>query len=88
MSIEQAPYYWLRCDHEDCTAKSTQGSEFTAWADINGAIEDAEAGDWLVTDDGKHYCEEHAVIYYEATQGRGIEWTPIATTADARRRMQ
>ncbi len=59
MAIRSEPYYWLTCDHPGCGVKSTEGGEFTAWADIVGAVEDAFNSDWTVTFDGKHYCDEH-----------------------------
>lgn len=59
MSVESAPYYWLVCDHPDCGEKSTEGGEYTAWSDQDGAMEDAFNSDWTITSDGKHYCDEH-----------------------------
>lgn len=59
MSTKSAPYYWLECDHEGCGVKSTENGEFTAWSDESGAVEEATGSDWLVTDDGEHYCSKH-----------------------------
>jgi hypothetical protein len=59
MAVKSAPYYWLVCDHPDCTNKSTEGGEYDAWSDEHNAIEEAECRDWIVVD-GKHYCDGHA----------------------------
>ena len=65
MGIKSKPYYWLECD--DCGRKSTQDSDYAAWADVSQARDDAVYdGDWL--NDGpidwcgecrdKHACRE------------------------------
>ena len=54
MSIKSAPYYWVECD--GCGAKSTEGGDFSAWADAATAEEDAHGSDWT-EDNGKHYCD-------------------------------
>lgn len=59
MSMQSAPYYWLECDHAGCGTKSTEGGEYTAWSDEDGAWADADGHDWLEVD-GKHYCDNHA----------------------------
>jgi hypothetical protein len=59
MSVESAPYYWLVCDEPDCANKSTEGDEFSAWADESMAVDMAESSEWLILD-GKHYCDGHA----------------------------
>jgi hypothetical protein len=58
MSVQSEPYYWLECDEPDCGVKSTKGGEYTAWSDVNGAVEDAEGCGWVIVD-GKHYCDTH-----------------------------
>jgi hypothetical protein len=60
VSVKSAPYYWLECDHEGCGNKSTEGGEFTAWSDEDGAVQEAYDSEWFVSDDGKHYCDGHA----------------------------
>lgn len=59
MSIESAPYYWVQCDYPECGLKSTEGSDFTAWADEGEAIEQAGYTDWWLGDDGTHFCTKH-----------------------------
>lgn len=62
MSVVSAPYYWLECDHHGCEIKSTDSSEFTAWADESYAVDSAFDSDWIEVA-GKHYCDEHAAQY-------------------------
>lgn len=58
MTVKSAPYYWLECDGEDCNRKSTEHSDYAAWADEAQAKDDAREGsDWQVKD-GKHYCDQ------------------------------
>lgn len=59
MSVKSAPYYWLECDEPDCGNISTEGSDYTAWSDLDGAIAEADGSDWLLLGD-KHYCDGHA----------------------------
>lgn len=61
MSVKSAPYYWLECDHPGCGRKSTEGSDHSAWSEIDGAEESARDYDWFVEQDGVHFCEEHAL---------------------------
>jgi hypothetical protein len=55
MSLKSAPYYWLECD--GCGVKSTEGSDYAAWADHGQAEDDATAADWYVRN-GVHYCDD------------------------------
>jgi hypothetical protein len=57
MSVKSVPFCWLECDK--CGAKSTEGSDYAAWADVGGAEDDARDSGWTVTSDGRHYCTEH-----------------------------
>jgi hypothetical protein len=63
MSIQSKPYFWVTCDWEDCEANAQEDSEFSAWADQSGAIEDAQNSGWLavVSEDGseRYYCNNH-----------------------------
>ncbi|QWY81346.1 hypothetical protein SEA_RIZWANA_49 [Arthrobacter phage Rizwana] len=52
--IASAPYFWIVCD--DCGAKSTEGGDYSAWSDENGAWEEASNSDWGSVE-GKHYCD-------------------------------
>lgn len=53
MSIESAPYYWLECNH--CGAKSTEASEFSAWAEPASARAEADDSGWTAIGSGD-YC--------------------------------
>lgn len=57
--IQEAPFFWLVCDHDGCGIKSTEGSDYAAWVDMASALDDAERSDWLITDDNHHYCADH-----------------------------
>lgn len=60
MTARSKPYFWLVCDHPDCEAVSTEGSDWTgAWAEVDVAEEDAGFAGWLITEDGQHYCNDH-----------------------------
>lgn len=54
MTIKSEPFYWLECD--DCGVKSTEDSDYVAWQSPDQAVDNAADSDWLITDDGKHYC--------------------------------
>jgi hypothetical protein len=60
MTVKSAPYYWLTCDAPTCGVSSTEDSEYTAWGDQGTAVMSAVDSDWFITDDGRHYCSEHA----------------------------
>ncbi|UOK18371.1 hypothetical protein SEA_BRUHMOMENT_55 [Arthrobacter phage BruhMoment] len=60
MSVRSAPYYWIECDHDGCTAKSTTGGDHSAWSETWMALEEADGSDWYAPSaDGKHYCWDH-----------------------------
>ena len=58
MAVKEAPYYWLECDR--CGVESTDGGDYAAWADLEGAMEDALGCEWLIRN-GKHYCDDCTV---------------------------
>lgn len=53
MALKSAPFYWLECD--GCKVRSTEESDFSAWADDGMAEEEAASSDWIVEDD-RHLC--------------------------------
>ena len=55
MSLQSAPFYWLICD--GCGVKSTEDSDYAAWADTFGAYDNASDGDWACSDAGD-FCPE------------------------------
>lgn len=54
--IASAPFYWLLCDR--CGVKSTEGQEYVAWQEQDQALDMAREADWLLTEDGRHYCPD------------------------------
>lgn len=72
--LKSEPFYWLVCDYPDCNLRSTENGEYAAWQDEDMAVEEAQNSDWLITDDGKHYCEAHST-YNEAG-----DWVPAGVT--------
>jgi hypothetical protein len=53
MSLKSAPYYWLECDR--CGDKSTEAGDFSAWAEPQGAHDEAGNSGWTEIDGGD-YC--------------------------------
>jgi hypothetical protein len=54
MSIETVAMYRVVCDR--CGKCAQDGTDYFAWAQDEGALNDAREADWLITDDGHHYC--------------------------------
>ncbi|QAY16185.1 hypothetical protein SEA_SONALI_73 [Arthrobacter phage Sonali] len=75
MSIQSAPYYWYECDQEECGRKSTEGSDYAAWSDKDGAWVEADCSDWIEVE-GKHYCHQHAHLHDPDTQDEEEEESP------------
>ena len=77
MTIQAAPYYWVSCDAPGCTARCPDVmDEYSAFADISGALETADASDWRHTDDSRDYCENHALNVCDQCQA--YDDTPLA----------
>ena len=55
MTIEAVEMYRVVCDR--CRLAADYGTDHYAWTDHVGA-EAAVDEDWLITDDGKHYCDD------------------------------
>ncbi len=60
MSIEEVPMYRVVCDGPGCAASAQDETDYWGWADSDAAVDDAKNAGWLVTEDGKHYCEDHS----------------------------
>ena len=56
MALVTVTMYRIVCDR--CGACAQDDSDFYAWADDARALDDASDADWLITDDGKHYCAD------------------------------
>lgn len=59
MSVVPVTYYTVVCD--GCGTDAFDGDDYSAWADEEQALEvfnagNDDGGDWLATDDGKHWC--------------------------------
>jgi hypothetical protein len=60
MSYESAPFWWIVCDEPECGAKSTEGSDYSAWGDQGGARDEALDSDWIEAKDGDlFFCSLH-----------------------------
>jgi len=57
MSIVTKLFYAVKCD---CCGKlfppENEFEEYTYWSDSNFAIQCAEEGDWLTTENDENYC--------------------------------
>lgn len=61
VSYESAPFWWIVCDEPECGAKSTEGSDYVAWADKSQARDSAMDSEWAATDtEGLFFCSEHS----------------------------
>jgi len=56
MTIKSAPYFWYECDWEDCGLSASEGGDYSAWSEEDGAMVEAE--NWTEIDK-KFYCDEH-----------------------------
>jgi hypothetical protein len=76
MTYASAPYWWVVCDAPDCNVKSTEGSDYAAWAEQSGAWDDASDNYWARNEaDTKHYCDEHRwFICSECEKSEGREY--------------
>ena len=83
MSVRSAPYYWLVCDAEGCSASSADGdTEFSAYADESMAVDEAESSDWGRVD-GLHYCPEHYLVCWDCDRALS---PPVVRGMDRRMR--
>lgn len=72
MTLKSKPYYWVDCDR--CGQTCDYG-DYSAMYDESQAVEGARDNEWLVTDDGHHYCDD-CTTYDEETDER-INLPPI-----------
>jgi len=61
MAIIEVTMYRLVCDR--CGKSAQDGTDWYAWSDEDGAVNDAEDNGWLMRDDG-HWCN-HCTRYDE-----------------------
>ena len=57
MSIEKVTMFVVKCDRCGKTTADWPDCEFSAWSDVTGAQEDADASDWEVIGD-KDCCPD------------------------------
>ncbi len=50
--------YRVVCDGPDCTASPQDDTDYAGWANATDAVDQC-GDDWLITEDGKHYCLDH-----------------------------
>jgi hypothetical protein len=75
MSVEAVVMYRLRCD--TCNLDSCADTDYWCWAEDSQAIDMARESEWLITDDGEHYCPD-CVTWDEEKD----ELVPIKNMAD------
>lgn len=65
MSVVPIRMYRVVCDEPGCEVSAQDGNhyDYYAWVDPEQAEDDALDGDWLVTEDGKHYCTDHRLAH-------------------------
>lgn len=56
MTVKSSLYNWLECD--TCNRRSTDGSEHSAWEEVQHAEEEASESGWLIRAHA-HYCPDH-----------------------------
>lgn len=56
MTVHEAPFYWIECDHCDARCPSPH-DDVAAWVDRGQAEDYALDGGWRHTDDGRWLCE-------------------------------
>lgn len=61
MTVKIWPGYTLQCDFPGCDADPLSGSDFAALGDLDSVLDSARDGEWLITDDGGHWCRDHVV---------------------------
>lgn len=54
MSIKTVPMYRVVCD--GCGTSAQDEGDYFAWADADQAESEAESSEWLVGDNGRHWC--------------------------------
>jgi hypothetical protein len=59
LMLESRPFWTVRCDR--CNANAFETDDITAYSDAKSAVEVLRDSDWLLTEDGKHYCEDCTV---------------------------
>lgn len=64
MSLKSAPFYWVECDSEGCDARcpGSDNEDCIAYVTPDQATDTAECSEWTLTDDGKHFCQEHGPV--------------------------
>jgi hypothetical protein len=53
--LESRPYWTILCDR--CKVDAFKDGDHSAYSDAHSAVEVVRDSGWLITDDGKHYCE-------------------------------
>jgi hypothetical protein len=56
VSIVTVYMYTVVCD--GCGVDSNEVSDYSCWSDPQSALETARDIDWLLTDDGTHWCSD------------------------------
>jgi hypothetical protein len=76
MSAKSRLYYSIECDFPGCGASAQEGGDYSAWADLDTAVDEAREADWI-SDERGDYCILHTVYdeELEATRPMTAELT-------------
>lgn len=61
MTLHPVTYYRITCDAPGCDYDIATYSDYSAWSEPLGALEEWEGSDGVTVGD-KHYCESHRPI--------------------------
>jgi hypothetical protein len=61
VSIQKVTMYRVVCDAAGCDVKTGDLGDYSAWGEEQHAVDEWDACDQQVTDDGKHFCDNHRV---------------------------
>jgi hypothetical protein len=76
MSTKSRLYHSIECDFPDCGANAQEGGDYSSWADVDAAVDEARDYGWI-SDERGDYCILH-VVYdeeLEATRPMTAELT-------------
>jgi hypothetical protein len=68
--IKDVVMHRVICDAPECGESPQDYGDFYAWADDGQAEDEATEAEWLITEDGKHYCPAH--IVYDEEKGEFV----------------
>jgi hypothetical protein len=84
MSVKTEDYYSIICDYPGCKTTAQEGGDYSAWADVGAAIDEAENGEWLCIDGGGEYCPSHWWWPNDEDDGDDEKRVPVPDTFEWR----